>query len=207
MPTQIVFIKEEGTHPPAEAILAVFAKVLGICSPEDVLQLVHAKPQIVFLDLGMPSLPTGQVLEALRNTLGPSPIITLLDSAQQPDQLMKRLRVLSALGSSRHAPSFAGIVKTMGLSQEALARILGVSARTVHRWLHGTKPRSNAGLEQLTRVAAILHRAMPNREEIHAYLNHPNPFLDGLKPIEVLKRGEYERVIADLEAVEEGVYV
>jgi len=56
-------------------------------------------------------------------------------------------------------------------------------------------------------VVALLQRALPNDEAIRSYLQHSNPALEGERPIDALIRGEFDRVTADLQAVEEGVYV
>jgi hypothetical protein len=54
---------------------------------------------------------------------------------------------------------------------------------------------------------ALLKQTMPSEDAIRSYLYHANPTLHGEKPIDLLIRGEFDRVVADLEAVQEGVYV
>ena len=59
----------------------------------------------------------------------------------------------------------------------------------------------------LLEVVALLEQALPNDDAIRSYLYHSNPTLQGEKPIDLLVRGDFDRVSADLQAVRDGVYV
>jgi hypothetical protein len=85
--------------------------------------------------------------------------------------------------------------------------MLNVSARTAHRWLKGTRPRRTQELERLLEVVALLEQTLPSDNAVRSYLYHANQTLRGEKPIDLLIRGEFDRVAADLQAVQEGVYV
>ena len=103
--------------------------------------------------------------------------------------------------------NLAQVVRLLGISQEALRRMLNVSARTVHRWLQGTRPRRTRELDRLLEIVALMEQTLPNDDAIRSYLYHANPTLQGEKPIDLLIRGEFDRVTADLQAVQEGVYI
>ncbi len=209
MALKAVVLKEEGTHPPAEGVLARFAQVRAIRSLHDVEKVKEERPDIVLVHLDMPHLAADDVLEVLRRSSPRAPLFICFDSKIQPTTLLKQL---SSLGSIRvthrtRSPNLSQVVRLLGVSQEALSRILNVSARTAHRWLKGTRPRPKPELDRLQEVVSLLEQTLPNAGSIRSYLNHSNPSLGGEKPIDLLIRGEFDRVTADLQAVQEGVYV
>ncbi len=209
MALKAVVLKEEGTHPPAEGVLARFAQVRAIRSLHDLEKVKEERPDIVLVHLDMPHLAADDVLEVLRRSSHRAPLFICFDSKIQPTTLLKQL---SSLGSIRvthrtRSPNLSQVVRLLGVSQEALSRILNVSARTAHRWLKGTRPRPKPELDRLQEVVSLLEQTLPNADSIRSYLNHSNPSLGGEKPIDLLIRGEFDRVTADLQAVQEGVYV
>lgn len=216
MATKLLVVKEEGTHPPAEGVLARFAKIRSIRSLRDVKYLAEEHADVILLDLAMPNLSAGEILHPLREALqGPAratlrkPLIVFFDANVSPSQLIGQLTSLGTVGVRHRArgPMLAEVVRVLGVSQEILARMLNVSTRTAHRWLKGARPRAKSELDQLTRIVRLLQDTFPSQDAIRTYLNHPNPSLGGKKPISVLTRGEFDRVAADLRAFQEGVYV
>jgi CheY-like chemotaxis protein/transcriptional regulator with XRE-family HTH domain len=208
MSIRAVALKEEGTHPPSEGVLARFANVRSIRSLKDLEKVKEERPDIVLMDVCMPRLDGKEAVEVLRQSR-PAPVLVLFDATMQPTALLKQLNSLGTLKATRQGrpPSFSQIVRLLGVSQEVLSRILNVSARTAHRWLKGTRPRKTRELDRLVEVVSLLQQTLPNDEAIRSYLYHANPSLQGERPIDLLVRGEFDRVSADLQAVQEGVYV
>lgn len=209
MALKALALKEEGTHPSAEGVVARVAQIRGIRSLSDIEKLRDERPDIVLVDLDMPHLNAEAVLQSMRGTSRHEPIYICFHFQTQPAELLRRLASLTAMRARRpqRSRSLAYVVRLLGVSQEVLARILGVSARTVHRWLGGSRPRRSPELERLLEMVAFLEQALPNAAGIRSYLHHANPNLGGARPIELLIRGEYDRVAADLQAIQEGVYV
>jgi CheY-like chemotaxis protein len=208
MALRAVALKEEGTHPAAEGILARFAQVRAIRSLDDVERVKEERPDIVLLDLGMQHLSGIDVLGVLRRSHR-VPVFICFDSKIQPTTLLKQL---TSLGNIRvthrtRSPNLSQVVRLLGVSQEALGRMLNVSARTAHRWLKGTRPRRTQEVERLLEIVALLEQTLPSEDAIRSYLYRSNPILRGDKPIDLLIRGAFDRVAADLQAVQEGVYV
>lgn len=208
MSLRAVALKEECTHPPSEGVLARFAEVRSIRSLKDLEKVKAERPDIILMDVRMPHFDGKEAVDVLRQSR-PAPILVLFDTKMQPTALLKQLNSLSTLKATRHGrpPRLSQIVRLLGVSQEILSRILNVSARTAHRWLKGTRPRRTRELEKLVDVVALLEQTLPNEEAIRSYLYHANPTLQGEKPIDLLIRGQFERVSSDLQAVQEGVYV
>lgn len=208
MPTHILAIKEEGTHTPAEGLLARFARIRAIKSRQDLLEVARTMGDVVLIDIRMPSFDGAEVLEAIAKSKK-CPLIMLFDSEKTPSELLRQFSKLSVIASppSRRTPGLAQIINLLGLSQESLARLVGVSARTVHRWLRGARPRPRPELDQLAHFVQALYRVFPNDDAIRAYLRHPNPALNQERPLDLLGRADFARVAADLQAIEEGVYI
>ena len=88
-----------------------------------------------------------------------------------------------------------------------VARVLGTSARSVNRWVHaGSLPRreSEERLLELKAVVDVLREVLRD-EPARLWIRTPNPTLDYEKPIELIERGEYRRVIGAIRALGEGV--
>lgn len=211
MGSRMILLKEEGTQPPAEGFLARFVRVIALRSLDDVQSLARVEQDwdVILLDLGMPSLDGGDVVRALRASRPEGGMILLIDASLTPGELARQFAELGKMRSAAPSrrPDVGRWAKMLGVSQETLARILGVSSRTIHRWVRGARPRKKPTLEQMARVMGLLEQTLPNREAIRDYLQHPNPNLLAETPLALLIRGEFERVSADLLAIQEGVYV
>jgi CheY-like chemotaxis protein len=208
VPLKAVALKEEGTHPPAEGVLRRFANVRTIRSLNDVQKVKDERPDIVLMDLSMPDFNGKKVLKVLSESRH-IPVFICFDSKIQPTALLKHLTSLGTI-RVKHRSLTVGISETirlLGISQEVLGRVLNVSSRTVHRWLKGSRPRRNRELGRLLGIVTLLERTLPTTDAIHTYLQYPNPNLGGDRPIDVLTRGDFDRIESDLQAIQEGVYV
>ncbi len=93
------------------------------------------------------------------------------------------------------------------LSRERLARLIGVSAKTVERW--EARPTRPARDETRVRVARLrevadLGSAVYGTDGLAAFLNAPLAEFDGLTALQLLERGEADRVLAALASDYEG---
>ena len=208
MPLKAVALKEEGTHPPAEGVLRRFANVRTIRSLSDVEKVKDERPDIVLMDLSMPDFNGKKVLKILSESRH-IPLFICFDSKIQPTALLKHLTSLGNIRVKRRSVTvgISEAIQLLGISQEVLGRVLNVSSRTVHRWLKGSRPKRNRELDTLLGIVTLLERALPTTDAIHTYLQHPNPHLDGDRPIDLLTRGDFDRIESDLQAIQEGVYV
>ena len=95
------------------------------------------------------------------------------------------------------------------LDQSDVARMLETNPRTVSRWLsRETSPRPDAR-ERLLELIAVLEQlsGVLQPEPAHDWLFTPNPGLDHYKPVELLRVGEFRRVLGAIDAMAEGVFV
>jgi DNA-binding transcriptional regulator YiaG len=82
----------------------------------------------------------------------------------------------------------------LGVSQEVMARLLAISLRTLSR-LEGSieppkPPRAFGELSRLTEGLLSIIR----KESLGSWIDRPNEAFGGLKPIEVIERGEVDRI-------------
>lgn len=205
---KVVAVKKEGTHPPTEGILARFARIRPVKSGADASLLAKEQPEVVLIDIRMPTLEAQEILQALRSKLA-NAVILLLDFEQSPGRLRRQLvHLATAVAPHRAARlNIPRIARLLGTSQEALSRILNVSTKTAHRWMKGTRPRPKPELERLSQIVSLLLESLPSEEAVRDYLNHPNPSFKGDTPVSLLARGEFDRVDGDIQALREGVYV
>lgn len=87
-----------------------------------------------------------------------------------------------------------------------VARVTGATARSVSRWQEGASPRRPAEerLLELKTVVDLLRRVL-RVEPARLWIRSPNPDLDYQKPLDLIERGEYRRVIGAILALAEGV--
>jgi putative toxin-antitoxin system antitoxin component (TIGR02293 family) len=95
------------------------------------------------------------------------------------------------------------------LDRSDLARVLETNPRTVARWLNQeTEPRAETR-ERLLEVIAVLERlsATLTPAAAHDWLFMPNRSLEHYKPVDLIRRGEFRRVLGAIDALAEGVFV
>ena len=100
------------------------------------------------------------------------------------------------------------IRKRFDLSQERLSTLLRVSVKTVSRWEKKQgKPQKQEQIMSLAKLNEIweLGRKIYTKEGLKEFLRTPLPVFDGKTAFDLIKIGEYDRVIGALAAELEGV--
>lgn len=93
------------------------------------------------------------------------------------------------------------------LSRERLARLVGVSSKTVERWeARPTRPARDETRERLAQLREIaeLGAAVYTRDRLADFMTAPLAEFDGRTPLQLIERGEADRVLAALAADYEG---
>lgn len=82
-----------------------------------------------------------------------------------------------------------------GISYDTLTRMTGFSLRAVSNWSQGSKPSSSTArrLTEIKRLFAALEELV-SPEAIGPWLKEPNPAFDGSTPLQVIERGETDRI-------------
>lgn len=83
----------------------------------------------------------------------------------------------------------ARLQERLDLSQEDLARILGVSSRNLSRWLSGeTENPGESHLQNLLVIEEIIGEAAKSLkpDKIAVWFRNPNPVLADLRPLDLL---------------------
>ncbi|MGD9996593.1 MAG: antitoxin Xre/MbcA/ParS toxin-binding domain-containing protein [Ilumatobacteraceae bacterium] len=88
-----------------------------------------------------------------------------------------------------------------------VARVLGTSARSVARWQAAEVSPRRESEERLLELKAVLDlaRRVLRPEIARLWLRSPNPELSYEKPLDLITRGEYRKVIGSLLATAEGI--
>lgn len=98
----------------------------------------------------------------------------------------------------------------IGLSARELADALDATTRTIERWrTEGAHPQreTRRRLAELLDLDRHLLETFGEREAARAWLEAPSRYLGGLKPIEAVRVGRFDRVEAALEALDSGVFL
>jgi DNA-binding transcriptional regulator YiaG len=103
-------------------------------------------------------------------------------------------------------PLVAVVRAKLGLPRKIFSRLTGFSERVIANWESG-QTMSQPGLRrvlEIERLRDVLARVM-KPEIIPQWLDTPNKAFDGLKPLEVIERGEVDRLWKMLFYLEAGV--
>ena len=94
----------------------------------------------------------------------------------------------------------------LGLSRKMFSRLAGFSERAIADWESG-KPLSEPGLRRVKELDRLRERLseIVNEEAIPTWLDAPNEAFGGLKPLEVIERGEVDRLWTMIYHLESGV--
>jgi DNA-binding transcriptional regulator YiaG len=102
-------------------------------------------------------------------------------------------------------PAIDQIAEKFGLRQETLSRMTGFSLRAVAGWSNGKTPSTpvKRALVEMDRLLDSLSRLMKPKD-VGRWLKEPNPALDGSTPVQVIERGQTDRIWRLLYFLESG---
>jgi hypothetical protein len=126
------------------------------------------------------------------------PMPKVIQHKSPAKRLRRRAPASSTLDKPSHAAVGAGIkglCDTYGLKRDTLTRLSGFSQRGVANWASGKKP-SEATAKRWTETERLLDGLADviEPERIGAWLKTPNPAFDGSTPLQVIERGESDRI-------------
>lgn len=97
--------------------------------------------------------------------------------------------------ASSESADVRGLSRKYKLSNEAVSRVTGASPRTVSYWNAGTPPQrsSTQKIREVTRLFDALADII-KAKAISEWLQRPNKQFDGSTPLQVIERGETDRL-------------
>jgi transcriptional regulator with XRE-family HTH domain len=100
----------------------------------------------------------------------------------------------------------AAVRRQLGLSRKTFARLTGFSERAVANWESGA-PLGEPGQRRIREIQRLQQRLaeVVQPEDIPGWLETPNDAFGGLKPLEVIERGEVDRLWNMIFYLESGV--
>lgn len=103
------------------------------------------------------------------------------------------------------APTLEAMAEKYGLRQETLSRMSGFSLRAVADWASGKQPSApvRRAITEMDRLLDSLARLMKPKE-VGKWLKEPNAAFDGSTPVQVIERGQIDRIWRMLYFVESG---
>lgn len=91
------------------------------------------------------------------------------------------------------------------MDEPEIARALGISTKSLHRWSSGESYPQRESRAHLARLVALAeHLEATFGENASEWLAADSRYLGGMKPIEALQVGRIDRVEAALEALDSG---
>jgi hypothetical protein len=92
-------------------------------------------------------------------------------------------------------PSLRQMAEKFGVRQETLSRMTGFSLRAVAGWAGGKAPSApvRRALTEMDRLLDNLSRLMKPKD-VGQWLKQPNAALEGSTPVQVIERGQIDRI-------------
>jgi len=132
---------------------------------------------------------------------------TTLKKSKLPHPALARFRF-----AHRGAKDYASLLRhyraAFKMAQPVVVRLTGFSPRSVAKWSEGVapSPKQEKALAEMDRLLDGLSRVM-QPAQIGQWLKSPNPAFDGSTPLQVVERGEIDRIwrmLYDLESGQPG---
>ncbi len=103
-------------------------------------------------------------------------------------------------------PSVGTVRQRLGLSRKLFSRLAGFSERAIADWEAG-KPVSEPGVRRIKELDRFRERLseVVAADAIPTWLDTPNDAFGGLKPLEVIERGEIDRLWNMIFYLESGI--
>lgn len=110
------------------------------------------------------------------------------------DSARKRLSILP--GNQSTSTLIATMKTEFGLSQDDLVRLTSYSPRSIASWSKGTKATKPAAtkFKEVGRLLDALAHITQNKKEVGEWMKEPNEAFDGSTPVQVIERGEIDRI-------------
>ncbi len=113
----------------------------------------------------------------------------------QPAKPSKNGAIAKTIPAGSGGVAIRDFVTRYQLSHDTLTRMTGFSLRAVSNWAQGARPSDSTArrFAEVKRLLAALER-LSSASAIGTWLKDPNPAFDGSTPLQVIERGETDRI-------------
>ena len=103
--------------------------------------------------------------------------------------------ITSGNGKLQRPEAIREFCREINITMDTFTRLVGTSRRTVATWLAGNPPnRANQrNVSEMSRLFDALAEVVP-ASQIAPWLDTPNPAFEGSTPLQVIERGESDRL-------------
>jgi hypothetical protein len=103
--------------------------------------------------------------------------------------------ITSGYGKERRPEAIREFCREINITMDTFTRLVGASRRTLATWLSGNPPnRANQrNVSEMARLFDALAEVVP-ASQIGPWLDTPNPAFEGSTPLQVIERGESDRL-------------
>jgi uncharacterized protein (DUF2384 family) len=116
---------------------------------------------------------------------------------------------MTTSASGIYAHKLSETIDSLGLTDEEVGDMVDASARSVARWSEGQvvpQKLNRERLLELAYVAEAVAEVLP-RSHANVWMFTPNRLLEHDRPADLIRRGDYKRVLDAIEAMADGVFV
>lgn len=113
------------------------------------------------------------------------------------------------MGANALASTVSSAIERLGLTYEEVGDIVDASARSVARWTSGQVVPQRLNKQRLIELAYVAEALAEvlRRDQANVWMFSPNRLLAHAKPADLVRDGEYQRVLALIDAMAEGIFV
>lgn len=100
-------------------------------------------------------------------------------------------------------------IDSLGLTDAEVGEMVDASPRSVARWSDGKVVPQKLNKERLLELAYVadaLAEVLP-RDHANVWMFTPNRLLDHNRPADLIRSGDYRRVLDGIEAIADGVFI
>jgi len=112
-----------------------------------------------------------------------------------------------AINVSSKPEAFQDVRRSLGLTQQEMQRLVGISVRTISDIETGRKSPTRENARRFCEIARLRRElaVIIVPEAVDKWLHTPNDYFDGASPLELIERGEADRIWKLVWRIQDGV--
>ena len=112
-----------------------------------------------------------------------------------------------AINVSSKPEAFQDVRRSLGVTQQEMQRLVGISVRTISDIETGRKSPTRENARRFREIARLRRElaVIIVPEAVDKWLHTPNNYFDGASPLELIERGEADRIWKLIWRIQDGV--